>query len=461
MSDIAFKLYSLLMWLGQPLLRRKLARRGKQEPGYLQAVEERFGRYTQPAETASELIWVHAVSLGETRTAAILLKVLRTQHPGLRILLTHGTATGRAEGVALLQPGDVQVWQPWDSAGAVARFFDHFKPRLGLLMETEIWPTLVSTAQQRAVPLVLVNGRLSEKSLQQALKISPLSMPAYAALSAVYAQTDDDAQRFRRAGATVAGVFGNLKFDAAADDAQQEKGKIWRRTLALPVLMFASSREGEEALFLKEISAQAQSERAQEAGNTAVSESQPGELPAGVQGTGSRFKVLLVPRHPQRFNEVEALVQQHGLRVSRRSGWDDAAGGPAAGDAQEADVWLGDSLGEMALYFSMSDVALLGGSFAPLGGQNLIEAAACGCPVVMGPHTFNFTEAAELAVEEGAARRVVDMEQGVRAARKLMDKPEARAAAVAAGLAFADRNRGATAKTVSALEGFLSGRGAS
>lgn len=446
MSALALTLYSLLMWCGQPLLRRKLARRGKQEPGYLEGIEERFGRYAQPAETTSELIWVHAVSLGETRTAAMLLKALRARHPGLRILLTHGTATGRAEGVALLQPGDVQVWQPWDSPGAVARFLEHFKPRLGLLMETEVWPNLVAAAKARAIPLVLANGRLSEKSLQKALRMSLLSLPAYAALSAVYAQTDEDARRFRRAGAAVAGVFGNLKFDAAADDAQQEKGKTWRRALAQPVLMFASSREGEEALFLKEISAVAQSERAQV----------QAEAPhAEVEGTGSRFKVLLVPRHPQRFNEVEALVLQHGLRVSRRSGWDDAAGGPAADAAQQADVWLGDSLGEMALYFSMSDVALLGGSFAPLGGQNLIEAAACGCPVVMGPHTFNFTEAAELAVEAGAAKRVVDMEQGVRAARKWMDRPDARAAAVAAGLAFADHNRGATAKTVDALEGFL------
>ncbi|MBW8722986.1 MAG: 3-deoxy-D-manno-octulosonic acid transferase, partial [Polaromonas sp.] len=277
MSAFAFRLYSLLMWLGQPLLRRKLARR--------------FGRYTQPAETASELVWVHAVSLGETRAAAILLKALRAQHPGIRILLTHGTATGRAEGIALLQPGDVQVWQPWDRPDAVARFFDHFKPRLGLLMETEIWPTLVSSAQARGMPLVLVNGRLSEKSLQQALKMSLLSKQAYAALSAVYAQTDDDAQRFRQAGAVVAGVFGNLKFDAAADDAQQEKGKIWRRTLAQPVLMFASSREGEEAMFLKEISAVAQSERGQTAIKTVASELQPDESPENHGGTGSRFKV--------------------------------------------------------------------------------------------------------------------------------------------------------------------------
>lgn len=443
MSAFVLKLYSLLMWLGQPLLRRKLARRAKQEPGYLEAVEERFGRYTQPAEAASELVWVHAVSLGETRTAALLLKALRARHPGLRILLTHGTATGRAEGLPVLQPGDVQVWQPWDSPGAVARFFEHFKPRLGLLMETEIWPNLVAGAQARAMPLVLVNGRLSEKSLRQALKMSPLSFPAYAALSAVYAQTDDDARRFRQAGAAVSGVFGNLKFDASPDEAQQEKGKSWRRTLAQPVMMFASSREGEEVQFLQQINATAESEHVLAAG-------------APPQEPGTRFRILLVPRHPQRFNEVEALVRQHGLRVSRRSGWADAAGGPVAdADALQADVWLGDSLGEMALYFAMSDVALLGGSFAPLGGQNLIEAAACGCPVVMGPHTFNFTEAAELAVEAGAARRVVDMEQGVRTARKLMDRPEARAAAVAAGLAFADRNRGATARTLDGLQAWL------
>jgi 3-deoxy-D-manno-octulosonic-acid transferase len=441
MSAFVLKLYSLLMCCGQPLLRRKLARRARQEPGYLEAVEERFGRYTQPAEASSELVWVHAVSLGETRAAAVLLKALRERHPGLRILLTHGTATGRAEGVALVQPGDVQVWQPWDSPGAVARFFAHFKPRLGLLMETEIWPNMVAAAKARAMPLALVNGRLSGKSLKQALRISPLSVPAYAALSAVYAQTEDDARRFRQAGAPVSGVFGNLKFDASLDDAQQEKGKAWRRALGLPVMMFASSREGEEEQFLQQLKAMAQSEHAP-----------PADGPP--QETGSRFRILLVPRHPQRFNEVEALVRQHGLRVSRRSGWPDAAGGPA-GEALEADVWLGDSLGEMALYYAMSDVALLGGSFAPLGGQNLIEAAASGCPVVMGPHTFNFTEAAELAVEAGAAKRVVDMEQGVRAARKWMDRPDAHAAAVAAGLAFADRNRGATARTLDALEGFV------
>lgn len=449
MSAVALKLYSLLMWLGQPFLRRKLARRGASEAGYLLAIEERFGRYTQPAEGSSELVWVHAVSLGETRAAAVLLKALRARYPGLRILLTHGTATGRAEGLNLLQPGDIQVWQPWDSAGIVARFYKHFKPRLGLLMETEVWPNLIAGAVQRNIPMVLVNGRLSEKSLLQAEKLLPLSYPAYVGLSAVYAQTDADARRFTDAGASVAGVFGNLKYDASPDTAQTLKGKIWRRAVRQPVMMFASSREGEEAEFFAKITALAASEEAFSAHG-----SLSGDLDEAPEG--SAFKLLIVPRHPQRFDEVEALALQYGLSVSRRSGWTDPAAGPITSEeAMHADVWLGDSLGEMALYYGMADVALLGGSFAPLGGQNLIEAAACGCPVVMGPHTFNFEDAAALAEEAGAARRVADMARAIQVARGWMDEPEARAVASAASLAFARHNRGATAETVNALEEFL------
>lgn len=445
MSGWARTLYSVFTTLGQPLLRRKLARRGQQESGYLEAVDERFGHYTQPAETASELVWVHAVSLGETRTAAVLLKALRAHYPALRLLLTHGTATGREEGRALLksigQPGDVQVWQPWDSPAAVGRFFSHFKPRLGLLMETEIWPNTVAESKKRGMPLVLVNGRMSAKSLKQALRLSALSLPAYGALSAVYAQTEDDAARFRQLGAPVAGVFGNLKFDATPDAAQLEKGQRWRETLAQPVMLFASSREGEENEFLKKISAIAQAARAQAAMNSVANQS------------SNMFKALIVPRHPQRFDEVAALIAQHGLRVSRRSQW---TGSPAdSEDAMAADVWLGDSLGEMALYYGLGDAALLGGSFAPLGGQNLIEAAACGCPVVMGPHTFNFLEAAALAEAEGAALRVEDMAQAVQAGLALVNDAPALARAVAAGLAFAARNQGATARTLAALGGYL------
>ena len=325
-------------------------------------------------------------------------------------------------------------------------------------METEVWPNAVAAAQARAIPLLLVNGRLSEKSLTRALRMAPLSRPAYGALAAVYAQTEGDAQRFRRLGAPVAGVFGNLKFDATPDAGQLAQGKAWRQALgpvsgagAQPVLMFASSREREEEPFLWKILALAQQGRAHAAINLVASKARASR-PASA-APASRCKVLIVPRHPQRFDEVQALAEKNGLRVSRRSNW--LAGPAESSEAMQADIWLGDSVGEMALYYAFSDVALLGGSFAPLGGQNLIEAAACGCPVVMGPHTFNFAEVADQAEAVGAARRVADLPQALQAALQLLGDRQARAGAVSASLAFAARNRGATAHTLHALQPFL------
>lgn len=408
-------LYTLGMYAAQPLLRRKLRRRGKAEPGYLEHVEERFGHYE--GQTEPGRLWIHAVSLGETRAAAILLEALRRARPDVRILLTHGTATGRAEGQRLLREGDAQAWLPWDTPSAVRRFLEHFRPSAGILMETEVWPNLAATCHELGVPLALANARLSPKSLAQARRLARLARPAYAALRAVWAQTEDDARRLAEAGATVKGVFGNLKFDANPDPAQLAQGREWRSTSPRPVVMFASSREGEEAEFLRAIA----------------------DRPD--------VQWLLVPRHPQRFDEVAALVAQAGFPVARRSAWEQS---PAP-----ADVWIGDSLGEMALYYAMSDAALLGGSFLPLGGQNLIEAAACGCPIVMGPHTFNFSEAAELAQEAGAARRVAGMEEGVRGAIALVRDPAARAEAVQACERFAAAHRGAAAKTAEAVFALL------
>jgi 3-deoxy-D-manno-octulosonic-acid transferase len=439
MSGALLSLYSGLMRLAQPLLRRKMAQRALQEPGYADAVNERFGYYTQKVETSSELVWLHAVSLGETRTAAILLKALREEHPGLRLLLTHGTATGRAEGRALLRPGDLQVWQPWDTREVVERFLEHFKPRLGVLMETEVWPCQVASAKTRGLPLVLVNGRLSDKSLQRALRISLLASPAYASLTAVYAQTALDAEHYRKLGVQVAGVFGNLKFDATPSASLQATGKAWRHSSGHRVVMFASSRDGEEALFLKEIRATAQQIRAQSDPQDRANQRCP--------------KWLIVPRHPQRFDEVAALVARHGLTLSRRSGW---PGSPFDNEeAMRADVWLGDTLGEMPLYYALSDVALLGGSFEKFGGQNLIEAAACGCPVVMGLHTYNFFEAAELAESAGAAHRVTDIAGALRWAVQCANGPAKQSRMAQAATAFAATHQGATGRTVQALAAYL------
>lgn len=404
-------LYSLVLMGAQPLLRRKLRRRGVAEPGYLEHVDERFGRY--PAATEPGRLWIHAVSLGETRAAAILLGALRDARPDLRILLTHGTATGRAEGQRLLREGDAQAWLPWDTPRAVRGFLDHFRPGAGVLMETEVWPNLTAHCKARGIPLALANARLSDKSLSQARRLSRLSRPAYGALDAVWAQTEPDARRLAEAGATVKGVYGNLKYDATPDAAQLAEGRDWRSTSPRPVVMFASSREGEEAGFLRAVAAHPD------------------------------VQWLLVPRHPQRFDEVAAQVVQAGFTVSRRSAWGDSPA-PAA-------VWIGDSLGEMAMYYALADVALLGGSFAPLGGQNLIEAAACGCPVVMGPHTFNFGEAAELSLAAGAARRVAGIEEGVRVAVELARDRAALQQAAVAGERFAAEHRGAAQRTADAI----------
>lgn len=419
-AALSLRLYGALMHLAQPLLRRKLARRARTEPGYALAVPERFGHYTQPPEPCPQRVWVHAVSLGETRAAGILLKAWRAQQPGLRVLLTHGTATGRAEGLALLMPGDVQVWQPWDAPGAVERFFTHFKPRLGVLMETEVWPQLVAGARAHGVPLHLVNARLSDKSLGQALRWSALARPAYAGLSAALAQTDADAQRLRQLGTPVHAVLGNLKFDAQPHPGQLALAQAQRHTQAsLPVLMFASSREGEEALFLEALQ--------------------------GLKASGSLpFQPLIVPRHPQRFDEVAQLAQAAGWTVSRRSAWGAELAQLPPPDAHT--LWLGDSLGEMALYYGLSQVAVLGGSFLPLGGQNLIEAAACGCPVVMGPHTFNFSEVAEQALAEGAALRAADMAQALALAGQALRAWQPGWSEAA--LAFAQRHQGAAQRTV-------------
>lgn len=433
-------LYSAVLHLAQPLLRAKLTRRGAEEPGYLEAVEERFGQYAAPA--GEGYIWIHAVSLGETRAAAVLVAQLRERlGPAMRLLLTHGTATGRAEGAKLLREGDVQVWQPWDTPQAVGRFLAHFRPRLGLLMETEIWPNLAAACAAAGLPLVLANARLSEKSLRQARRLSWLSRPAYQALAAVWAQTEADAARLRALGAPVRGVFGNLKFDAALDAALITRGRAWRARAARPVLMFASSREGEEAALLRIL--QTLAERA--AAGRATSE---------VERLERDVQWLLVPRHPQRFDEVAALIARHGFAVVRRSAWD-AAGPPAVHAEAPATIWLGDSLGEMAMYYGLSDAALLGGSFLPLGGQNLIEAAACACPVVMGPSTFNFAEAAELAQAAGAAKRVASLEEAVGASLAIACEPGVQQAMAQQAEQFARTHRGAVHRTVDAVVALL------
>ena len=415
-------LFSLLAWAAQPLLRRKLRRRAVAEPGYAVAVPERFGHYQPPTigqDGRGQWVWIHSVSLGETRAAAILVQALRERLPGMRLLLTHNTATGREEGKKLLQTGDVQVWLPWDTLGATQRFITQFRPALGILMETEIWPNLIANCTNAGIPMALANARLNEKSEKGARRMEPISRPTYGALAAVWAQTQEDARRLRNVGARVSAVLGNLKFDVQPDEAQLSRAAHWREGWQKPVVLFASSREGEEALLLEQL------------------KQQPAALEAA--------QWLIVPRHPQRFEAVAQEVVDAGFTVSRRSLWGEQP------PVQDGAIWLGDSLGEMPLYFGLADLALMGGSFEPLGGQNLIESLACGTPVVLGPHTFNFSQASEEAVKAGAALRVADMSSALSEALALVADPERLNAARQSGKQMMQGNRGAAAATAQAV----------
>ncbi len=400
--------YSTLLRVLTPAYLLRLWWRGRHEPVYRQAMTERLGFGARDGQDGA--LWLHAVSLGETRAAAALIDELRRQRPQLRLLLTHGTATGREAGRALLRPGDVQCWLPWDTPGAVRRFLRRHRPAAGVLMETEIWPNLLHATRAAGVPMLLANARLSEKSLAKGRRLAALLRPVAGIPRPVLAQTDDDARRLREAGATDVRVCGNLKFDVEPRPALLAGGLQWRQRLARAVVLAAVTREGEELPLLQRWSSL--------------------DVP--------RPLLLLVPRHPQRFDEVAALVAGIGFTLRRRSEW--ATLPPD--DALSADVWLGDSMGEMPLYYAAADVALLGGSFAPLGGQNLIEAAACGCPLVMGPHTFNFSDAAELSIAAGAALRVADIDEGVARAVALARDP-ARNEWGQRAFAFAGAHRGA------------------
>ena len=418
-------LYSLALRLLTPVYLARLWWRGSREPAYRKRLGERLGRYALPPRRGQGgVVWVHAVSLGETLAAAPLVAALRNELPQMRLLLTCSTATGVAAGHELLQPEDDQTWFPYDSPGAVRRFLKRYRPAVGVIMETEIWPNLMHAARAAQIPMVLANARLSAKSQRKGRRVALLMRPAIAAFTRVLAQTARDAQRLRESGARPVEVCGNTKFDITPPAKLLARGHQWRQGQARLVVLMAVSREGEEQPLLDAWRA----------------------LPS------TRPLLVIVPRHPQRFDEIAALVERNGFSLQRRSSWTDTP--PAA--AADADVWLGDSMGEMPLYYAMADVALLGGSFAPLGGQNLIEAAACGCPLVLGPHTFNFEDAAQLAIEAGAAVRMNDLHGAVRRAVALVHDPR-RNDWVEAALAFAGSHRGATERMAQRIAKLLTG----
>lgn len=410
-------LYTLCWYLAAPLVGLRLAWRARHQPEYLQHVGERLGRYANPG--AGPFIWLHAVSVGETRAAAPLVHALLDAHPDCRLVLTHMTPTGRATAAELfgkLAPRVLSVYLPYDFPWAVLRFIRCFRPRIGILMETELWPNLVHGCRRTGTPLVMVNARLSERSARGYRKAGPLAREAFADLTAIGAQTDGDANRLQALGARRVQVTGNIKFDSSPTPGLLELGKAFRNRFGpRPVLLAASTREGEEAPLLEALSLR---------------------CPPHVL-------LVLVPRHPQRFDEVARLVARSGLKLQRRS-----SNEPVMADTR---VWLGDSMGEMYAYYAAADVALIGGSWEKLGGQNPIEAGAVGCPAIVGPHTFNFKLVCEQAIEAGAALRAKDLPHGLNLALELIETPSQRKSMSEEGRRFTALHRGATGRTLALL----------
>jgi 3-deoxy-D-manno-octulosonic-acid transferase len=326
------------------------------------------------------------------------------------------TPTGRETGIDASQEGVLRCYLPYDFPGAVARFLGHFQPRVGVLMETEIWPNLIHACHARGVPLYLVNARLSEKSWARYKVFRALVTASLQQLAGVVAQGEQDALRLRELGAPAVSVAGNLKFDVAVPANQLELGRGWRAAWGVrPVLLAASTRDGEEALLL--------------------------DAMAHLKAPELLF--VIVPRHPQRFDEVAALIARRGWRFQRRS-----TGGAVDPGTQ---VLLGDSMGEMFAYYAACDVAFIGGSLLPYGGQNVIEACAVGRPVLVGPSTYNFVDAVQGAVAGGAALRIKDADELMRAAQGLLLDRDAAVRMGEAGLAFCRAHQGATDRVLGLL----------
>lgn len=450
--------YTLVLYAVAPLVWLWMWRRARRAGGEWGIFSgARFGRLDErsPAPFSRAPIWVHAVSLGETRAAQPFIEALLQR--GLPVLLTHTTATGRAEGARLFSEAVAsgqlrQTWLPYDFPGAVRGFLTRYTPRCGLLIEREIWPNLLAQAGRQGVRMALISARFSASSLRQAGWLGRAMRDALASLDTVLAQTPEDAQRLEQAGARRVSVTGNFKFDLRLPPEQVQDGRAWRRALGRPIVAVASTREGEDERFVQAIQA------------------------LRTKNGGPRPLYLLIPRHPQRFDEAAEQLSAAGLTYMRRS--QAQKHGPTASASQsvlpqqeplplpsteslpladlDVDVMLGDTLGEMAFYYAASDVAIVAGSFVPLGGQNLIEACAVGVPVIVGPHTFNFKQAAADAIAAGAALRVADTIEALGAARDLLADDERRTAMGRAAHEWSAAHAGATARTLQALDAWLS-----
>ena len=419
MIALSLRIYSACWWLALPLVLFRLWWRGRKEAGYRQHISERLSLAN--ADFSSPLIWVHAVSVGETRAAEPLIHALLKKYPQHHVLLTHMTPTGRATGAALFhnEPRVSQSYIPYDALSLTQRFISKINPSICVLMETEVWPSLIDSCSKAGIPIALINARLSARSLKRAQWFDGLLGDALRKITVVIAQTQGDAERLHALGARTIIVAGSLKFDITPPEAMLAMGNQWRQQIGdRLVLLCASTREGEEALVLDAYMAAT---------------------------LDPRVLVIMVPRHPQRFDEVERMLEARGLRWQRRSQLT-TEHVPAS-----TQILLGDTMGEMFAYYAACDVAFIGGSLLPLGGQNLIEALSCGKPVLVGPHTFNFKQVTVDAITVGAAIRVPDAQHIFSRLSELDAQSRDYQVMSDVAIQFCVQHQGATARTLKLL----------
>jgi 3-deoxy-D-manno-octulosonic-acid transferase len=364
--------YSVSIYLLSPIILLRLLYRALRAPAYARRWRERFGFVAQT--NGGKTIWLHSVSVGETLAAVPLVKALQQRYPDYRLTVTCMTPTGSERIQAAFGDSVDHYYAPYDMPDSVARFLNRIRPELLLIMETELWPNTIAACSSRSIPVILANGRLSAKSAAAYGKIPRLVGSMLRSISAVVAQHDDDGNRFARLGLPPEAltISGNIKFDLHLDSEVRAKAQSltteWQGENQRPVLLAASTHAGEDELILQAY----------------------GQIKAALSVAPL---LVLVPRHPERFNQVAQLCEQAGFVVARRS-----TGEPTA----PADILLGDTMGELMSFYGACDLAFVGGSLVPTGGHNMIEAAAWGVPVVTGPHLFNFAEASRLLIEGDA-----------------------------------------------------------
>jgi 3-deoxy-D-manno-octulosonic-acid transferase len=417
--------YGVLTRVAAPAVFAATLVRAAKDPAYRTHLGERFGlgrRLAMPS------IWLHAVSVGEVSAAAALVRALHARHPDVPLVLTTATPTGRAQ-AATLFGADVEVrFLPYDTAGSVRRFLARIRPLAAIIMETELWPNLLHECGRRGVPVVFASARLAARSVPRYRRFGTL-FSAGLRNAWVAAQSSADADRFIALGADPARtrVVGNLKFDMRLGEAVAENGRELRRRYlgARPVWTAGSTHEGEEEMVL---GAHAALERA-------------------VRGA----LLVLVPRHPQRFEGVAALLERRGLVFDRR--------GRSETVRPEAQVLLLDTMGELTAFYAASDVAFVGGSLVPVGGHNLLEPAALGVPVITGTHTQNGPEIARLLIEAGGALEVADAVALAAAAGRLLADPALRERMGESARSFVEAHRGSLARLLALIEPLLAAEG--